>query len=163
MVHIKSKQIKWLTVLFFALALVITGGCCPQGSTYEFESPVEIPGLWSLRAARLNHENTVELLAGETESVKVTLETRHQGPAKFSSRIYMVEGKTSGAEQVPMPEGLIAYTKPDDFRICQDKTYSFSVIIKTTPGLTPGEYILRFKSETDIDIKGEGWITVIVK
>ncbi|MDP2729287.1 MAG: hypothetical protein Q8O55_02235 [Dehalococcoidales bacterium] len=159
MKYINNNRIKW-PVVVFALALIVTSSCNTEDVSSG--SPVAVPGASHLGAARLTYEHTVELQAGETVSIEVTLETRKDGPGKFGGRLYRVAREYS-EETIPMPGGLEVRLKPSEFTARPNRTYHASIIIETTPELAPGEYILRFEHELEGAFRGSGWITVAVK
>lgn len=157
---VNNTWMKWVAVAVSALVLIMASSCNTGDISYE--SPVEVPGWSHFDDARIRYEHAIELQAGETKSIEATLETRKDGPGKFSGRLYRVAQEYS-EEPIPMPGGLKVRLKPSEFTARPNRTYSLSIIIETTPELAPGEYILRFERELEGAFRGSGWITVAVR
>jgi len=155
----------------------------PKGGTFEFKlsaikelqreglvkvaesvslPPPTPPGKALLEAARVECEDYVELKAGKTKSIDVTLETLKHGPGEVSYRIFRVAGEYA-EDELPMPEGLDVDVKPPKFMAYPNNTYHSTITIRTTPELALGEYWLCFEHNFENVFQGVGWIGINVE
>jgi len=156
------NRIKVILVTTAGILMLAAGGCSEETPQ---TGGLEIPRWSHFDDARLKKESSIELHAGDTGSLRVTLETRSDGPGRFSCRLYHVAGKYGDEreEEIPMPDRLKAYLKPSEFTAWPHRTYRPSIIIETAPDLAPGEYLLLFEHKMENAFNGSGIITVTVK
>ena len=135
--------------------------------------PPTPPGRWIFEASSTIFEHSVQLKAGETKSLDVTLETGREGPGEVTYTIFRLKHRYplvySGdigvplEDRLPMPEGLEASIEPSRFMVYPHNTYHAVVTIKTTPELPAGEYILFLDQRSEHVACGGGCITVTVE
>ena len=127
------------------------------------EQPPEAPppGKSLLEAARIELDDSVELKAGETKVLDVTLETLEHGPGEVSYKIFRV-AREYGEDEIPMPEGLKVSMEPTKFMAYPNAVYHSAITVETTPELAPGEYWLSFEAEFEGVFEMTGWIKVNV-
>jgi hypothetical protein len=135
---------------------VIMLACSPEGII----SPV--PGRSHFDDAFLRYDDSVELKAGETKLLDVTLEARKDGPGEVIYAIYRV-AEEYAEHKVPVPEGFAVSIEPSKFIAYPNTIYHSTITIETTPELVPGEYWLRFEQEFENAFRGSGWIKVNVE
>ncbi len=154
----------------------------PKGGTFEFKlsaikelqreelvkvaesvslPPPPPPGKALLEAARIALDDSIELKAGETKVLDVTLETLKHGPGEVSYKIFRV-AREYGKDEIPMPEGLEVSMEPTKFMAYPNAVYHSAITIKTTPELAPGEYWLSFEAEFEGEFRMTGCIRVNV-
>jgi len=97
-----------------------------------------VPGRSHFDDARLLYAHAVELEAGETESIDVTLETRADGPGEFSCRIFGTD-REYGEVTLPVPNGLEISLEPSSFMASPNNVYHSTITLDTSTDLTPGE------------------------
>jgi len=129
------------SVILAALLLVLIG--C--------SSPTPTPGKSHLLMARVRHDDSISIKAGEMKSLDVTLETRKSGPGTV---IYEISGA---------PEGLDVSIEPSQFIAQPETVYHSTITIKASPELAPGEYRLSFGHNFEKVFSGVGWIEVSVE
>ncbi len=92
-------------------------------------------------------DHAVELKPGETQSSEITLEVKKdiQEPDSFDFNIFRVSGEFS---QLPLPDEmkLEMIIEPADFTIYPNAIYHFTINIKTSRGLSSGDYFFRWES-----------------
>jgi len=123
------------------------------------QTPVTIPGKSLLESARVLYADSVDLKAGETRLIDVTLETRKDGPGEFSCVIFRTD-KEYGKDTLPMPRGLEVSIEPPKVMASPNNTYHLTITIKTTPDIALGEYWLRFEQDFENVFRATGWIRV---
>jgi len=128
-------------VILATLLLVLIG--CSE--------PTPTPGKSHLLMARVRHDDSISIKAGETKSLDVTLETRRSGPGTV---IYEISGA---------PEGLDVGIEPSQFIAQPETVYHSTITIKASPELAPGEYRLSFGHNFEKVFSGVGWIEVSVE
>jgi len=101
--------------------------------------------------ARVLHDGSVSIKAGETKSLDVTLETRKSGPGQV---IYEISG---------VPDGLNVSIEPSQFMAYPDEEYQSTVNIKASPQIPPGDYRLNLGYNFERVFSGVGHITVNVE
>jgi hypothetical protein len=111
-------------------------------------SPTPVPGKSHLTMARVLHDDSVSLKAGETKSLDVTLETRKSGPGQVIYEISRV------------PDGLDVSIEPSQFMAYPDEEYYSTITIKASSEFAPGEYRLNFGYNFERVFSGVGHITV---
>ncbi len=134
----------------------------PVPTTPTTTPPVIPPGGWILNKAVLLYAHSINLKAGETKSVDVTLETRESGPGEFSGVIFRTD-KEYSHDTLPIPKGLEVSLEPPKIMASPNNTYHLSITIKTTTELAPGGYWLRFEHNFENVFRGSGWIVVGVE
>jgi len=130
----------------------------------ENGNPVRAPGYSHWFGSQMRYDDSVEIKAGDTKIIDVSLETRKSGPGEYSGRLSYVS-RESSEDELPLPEGLKVSLEPFRFKTYPNTAYHAAITIETNPGLAPGEYYLRFLSSF---VHGEsyssgGWIRVTVK
>jgi hypothetical protein len=147
----------WLIVVLLVGLVFLVGGCS------EFESePVTVPGKSHFDDARLRFADSVEVKAGETKSIDVTLETQADGPGEFSYSVFRV-GWEYGEVELPLPDGLAISLDPSSFMAYPDSIYHSSIIIETTSALSPGEYWLHLAAVFEGEFHLNGPIKLLVE
>lgn len=136
------KKLNISGVLILAALLLAVIGC---------SGPTPTPGKSHLLMARVLHDDSVSLKAGQTKSLDVTLETRKSGPGQV---IYEISGA---------PDGLDVSIEPSQFMAQPETVYHSTITIKASPGLPPGEYRLSFGQNFEKVFSGVGWIEVSVE
>ncbi|GAI93323.1 unnamed protein product, partial [marine sediment metagenome] len=131
------------------------------------------PGSFILGRAKIIFERSVQLKAGETKSLDVTLETGRDGPDEVTYTIFRLKhcypleyrGDVGVPleDRLPMPEGLEVGIEPSRFTVYPHNTYISVVTIKTTPELPAGEYVLFLDHRSEHIACGGGCITVTVE
>jgi len=101
--------------------------------------------------ARVRHDDSILIKAGEMKSLDVTLETRKSGPGTV---IYEISGA---------PEGLDVSIEPSQFIAQPETVYHSTITIKASTELAPGEYRLSFGHNFEKVSSGVGWIEVSVE
>lgn len=135
-------------------------GVGPDGSIYA------IPGVGAggpRYQSSVLFDHSIELNAGETKVIGVTLESRKsaRGPVKFSYTLDLV-ARVYGQEPLPMPEGLSASIEPSSFTACPNTAYHSTITVGTTGQLAPGDYYLSLSWDFGEGGGGRGWIKVAV-
>ena len=136
---------KGLVTIYAAIVMIILSaiiGC---------SAPTPTPGKSHLLIARVLHDDSISIKAGETKSLDVTLETRKSGPGRV---IYEISGA---------PEGLEVTIEPSQFMAQPETVYHSTITIKASPELAPGEYQLSFGQNFEKVFSGVGWIKVNVE
>ncbi|MFO8009319.1 MAG: hypothetical protein R6U89_00750 [Dehalococcoidia bacterium] len=130
---------------------------------------VYVPGLgsgWQRYASRLIYDHNVDIKAGETESIDITLENGKPhsgpGPAECTYTISLVSSEYS-EKTVPMPMGLDISVEPSRFTAYPNTTYQSTLTISTTPGLVGCKYYLLLEGSLEGGFTEQGWITVDVR
>jgi len=138
----RECKVNKLTALYVAIMIVLVAvvGC---------SAPTPTPGKSHLLMARVLHDDSVLIKAGETKSLDVTLETRKSGPGRV---IYEISGATDGLDVTIEPSRFMA----------QPETVYHSTI-KASPELAPGKYRLSFGHNFEKVFSGVGWIEVSVE
>jgi hypothetical protein len=103
--------VKKLVTLALTVVLLAVIGC---------SGPMPTPGRSQLMA-RVLHDDSVSIKAGETKSLDVTLETRKSGPGRV---IYEISGA---------PEGLDVSIEPSQFMAQPETVYHSTITIKASP------------------------------
>jgi len=101
--------------------------------------------------ARVLHDDSISIKAGETKSLDVTLETRKSGPGQVVYEISRV------------PDALDVSIEPSQFMAYTESVYKSTITIKASPELAPGEYQLSFGYNFEKVFSGAGHITVNVE
>lgn len=130
----------------------------------ENGNPIRAPGYSHWFGSQMRYDDSVEIKAGDTKIIDVSLETRKSGPGEYSGRLSYVS-RESSEDELPLPEGLKVSLEPIRFKTYPNTTYHAAITIETNSGLAPGEYYLRFLSRF---VHGDsyssgGWIKVTVK
>jgi len=123
--------------------------CSPEGII----SPV--PGHSHFDDAFVRYDDSVELKAGETKLLDVTLEARKDGPGEVIYAIYRV-AEEYAEDKLPVPAGFTVSIEPSKFMAYPNTIYHSTITIKTSPELVPGEYWLRFEQEFENAFRGSG-------
>jgi len=155
--------------------LLVLGACGPTAETPPVESTPTPPppGSGILGSSETIFEDSVQLKAGETKSLDVTLKTGKEGPGEVTYTIFRLKHRYplvySGdigvplEDRSPMPEGLEASIEPSRFTVYPHNTYHAVVTIKTTPELPTGEYVLFLDQRSEHVACGGGCITVTIE
>ena len=141
-------------------ALLLLGACVPA------PPPSPGSGISPLTTSQIRFEDSVQLKAGETESLDVALYTKKDfGSAPHEVRYKLFRVATGyGGDEISMPEGLEVSIEPTKFMAYPNAEYHSTITIKTTPELTPGGYCFRFESECEgSPMWTGGWITITVE
>jgi hypothetical protein len=125
------------------------------------EAPVIVPGRSHFNESRFMWPDMVELSAGETKEVNITLETRKDGPGRVTYSFFRVK-RVYSDEEIPMPDGLNVSIEPSTFMMYPNETYNTTVTINTSQDIPRGEYTLSVHIFFESGIRGEGWLTVNV-
>ena len=136
----KKFTILCLAIIIVTIVAVI--GC---------SSPTPTPGKSHLLMARVRHDDSISIKAGEMKSLDVTLETRKSGPGRIIYEISRV------------PDGLDVSIEPSQFMANPDTEYHSIITIKASPELHPGEYRFSFGKNFERVFSGVGWIEVSVE
>ncbi len=125
-----------------------------------------VPGLGSggpRYQSRVNYEHSIELKAGETKSIPLTLEVKKdiRGPELFTYTIYRTNGEYS-EDKLTLPEGLEVVIEPSELTVCPNTTYISILTVRTSPGVTGGEYYFLLERYLENGFRGRGWIRVNV-
>jgi hypothetical protein len=131
---------------------LVTGCAYKEGPE---EEGLEIPGKSLLESAHIDYSHSVERKAGETKSLDITLDMRKDSLRRVSFAIWRVS-KIYAEDRLPMPEGLDVSVEPSNFIAAPNNTYQSTIIIKTSPELPPGEYVLLLDVKADM-LRGSGW------
>jgi len=121
-----------------------------------------VPGRSHFDDARLFYADAVELEAGETELIDVTLETRTDGPGEFSYRIFGTD-REYGQVTSSLPDGLEISLEPSSFMASPSNVYHSTITLNTNTDLAPGEYWLRLEADFENVFKSTGWIKISVE
>ncbi|MFO8100999.1 MAG: hypothetical protein R6U37_02355 [Dehalococcoidia bacterium] len=128
-----------------------------------------VPGLgsgWQRYASKLIYDHNVDIKAGETKSIDITLENGKPrsgpGPADCTYTISLVSSEYS-EQTVPMPMGLDISVEPSKFTAYSNTNYHSTLTISTTPGLVGCKYYLLLKGSLEGGFTEQGWITVEVQ
>lgn len=125
-------------------------------------STIPPPGKSANESARVLYAAySVDLKAGETKSVDVTLETRKDGPGWFRCEIFRTD--KDGNNTLAMPNGLVVSIDPRNTAAYPNNTYNTTINIKTSPDLVAGQYWLRFEGNFEQVFKSTGWLVVTVR
>jgi len=136
---------KKLSVLYLALIMIILStaiGC---------SAPTPTPGKSHFSMARVLHDDSIPIKAGETKALDVTLETRKSGPGRVIYEISRV------------PDGLEVSIGPSQFMAYPDMEYHSTITIKAASELASGEYRFLFGKNFEKVFSGVGWIKVNVE
>lgn len=130
----------------------------------DTEGVIIPPGQGIANQSRLLFDNLIEMKAGETKIMDVTLEVRKdiRQPEEFTYTVSHVTTEYSEST-IPMPKGLDVGIEPSQFLGCPNTTYHSMLTIKTTETLMPGEYWLIFQQKTGRGGGTTGWIKVSVQ
>ena len=120
-----------------------------------------IPGKSLFNIASFIWPEMVEMKAGETKEINLTLETRKNGPGKVVYSIYRVENESS-KDEIPMPEGITVSVEPSIFLAHPNTTYESAIKIKTKSDIPQGEYVLFIYIYFEGVQEGGGWFRVNV-
>lgn len=140
-----------LPSIVLALFLLISSLGCHQGERSGID-----------RSARVIYASSVDIKAGETKSVDVTLETRGDGPGEFSGLIFRTD-REYGNEPLTMPNEMEVDIQPVKIMAYPNNTYHLTITLETYDGLAAGEYWLRFEHNFENVFRGSGWIRVTVR
>jgi hypothetical protein len=151
-----------LLVVSLMVIMALSVGGCAAPSVEPVPNPQPVPGKSLLESARLLYADSVELEAGETKSIDVTLDTRKDGPGEFSYQVFRVD-REYGEVRLPLPDGLEISVEPPSFTANPKSIYYSTITITTTAKLSPGEYWLRLEADFENVFHLDGWIKVSVK
>ncbi len=136
---------KRLVALYPAIMIIILS------AAISCSAPTPVPGKSHFSMARVLHDDSVSIKAGETKSLDVTLETRKSGPGQVIYEISRV------------PDGLDVSIEPSQFMAHPETVYHSTITIKASPELASGEYQLLFGKNFERVFSGVGWIKVNVE
>ena len=128
----------------------------------ESKFPSVIPGRSIFNSSILRSPERIELNPGETKELDLILETKGDGPGKFT---YTVLGKVKGeySEQIiPTPYGLSVTIEPSEFNAYQNETYTSVIRIETSETLQSGEYYFYFSAVFENEFLANFWLFVKV-
>jgi len=113
--------------------------------------------------SRVLYEHSIELKAGETKLMPLTLEVKKdiRKPELFTYTIYRTSGEYS-EDKLTLPEGLEVVIEPSELTVCPNTTYISILTIRTSPGVTGGEYYFLLERYLENGFRGRGWIRVNV-
>lgn len=144
MVRIMFKRnLLGIPVLLLAVTLTVTAVGCRQ-------------------SARVLYASSVDVKAGETKEIDVTLETRGDGPGEFSGLIFRTD-REYGNEPLTMPNEMEVDIQPVKIMAYPNNTYHLTITLETYDGLAAGEYWLRFERTFEKVFTSTGWIKVTVR
>jgi hypothetical protein len=153
-----------------SIIILTIAGCRSSGPASVPTSSAVPPGLAVLNAFRLVFNPSIEIKAGDTGSVDVTLETHKDGPGKVIYTLFRVsspnapynEGGIPSGYRLPMPQGMVVSIEPSGFDASPNNIYQSLVTVRTTPELISGEYVLFLDLNFENVAEGGGNITVNV-
>jgi hypothetical protein len=162
------KKLYAIIIIMLVMIIATAAACAPQ--------KYPPPGWWILKHGpelpKYHLDSSVELKAGETKTMDVTLIAGTRSPGMVTYKIWRVkkaEGSCSAQSRwgvpkdwLPMPEGLNVDIEPNMFLAEEpNKTYISTITIKTSSILPQGEYVLALQMNTQLG-KTCRWITVDV-
>lgn len=104
-------------------------------------------------------EKNVSVKVGETKVVNYSIYTSAiMGKLKLQA---FLTSEVSNKTKLPMPDGMRIEVKPSEVFAAKWRKYTFNLIIKTTPDLPPGKYVICVYREFG-ELKGYNWIIVDV-
>ena len=133
------------------------------------------PGWWGLKSRKEEPQlhfdqsvESVELKAGKTKALGVTLITKKRYPGMITYKIWRVkkaEGSCVGKwarfkGTLPMPDGLDVSIEPSTFLAQPNKIYHSTITIKASPELPQGKYVFCFQTNIENAYTSGSWITV---
>ena len=92
-------------------------------------TPITTPGKSHFNDVRVLYANSVDLKAGETKLIDVTLETRKDGPGEFSG-VFIRTDKEYGKDTLPMLSDLQVSIEPPKVIAYPNNTYNLTITIK---------------------------------
>ncbi len=148
-------------IVVYAVALMIilpltTSGC------RQSERNVTNPGEPMLYRSSIDFEHHVQLKAGETKTLDITLNTQKDGPGEINYNISRVV-KEYSKDKLPLPGGLNVTIEPSRFMANQNTVYHSTITVKPALGLPSGEYVLFLDWNFETVMTGGGWITVSIE
>jgi len=113
--------------------------------------------------SRVLYEHSVELKAGETKLIYLTLEVKKdiRGPEQFTYTISGTSGEYS-EDRPLMPEGLEVNIEPSQFIVCPNTTYYSILTIKTTADVTARDYRFLLECYLENGFRGNSSIRISV-
>ena len=117
---------KKLVALYTAIMMIILSaaiGC---------SAPTPVPGKSHFSMARVLHDDSVSIKAGEAKSLDVTLETRKQGPGEITYKILGI-AEDYGEDNLPLPAGLDVSIEPSKFMAYPNSTYHSTITVNNPP------------------------------
>lgn len=113
--------------------------------------------------SRVDYEHSLELKAGETKSVSLTLEVKKdiRGPELFTYTISRTSGEYS-EDKLAMPEGLEVDIEPSELTACPNTTYISILTIRTSADVDAGEYYFLLEQYLENGFRGGGWLRIAV-
>jgi heat shock protein HslJ len=125
-----------------------------------------VPGLGSggpRYDSRVLYEHSIELKAGETKLIPLTLEVKKDimKSELFTYTISRTSGEYS-EDRLSMPEGLEVVIEPSELTVCPNTTYISILTIRTSSGVATGEYHFLLEQYLENGFQGRGWISISV-
>jgi len=123
-----------------------------------------VPGWHSFYTTRLIPDDNIQLKAGETKSLNLTLTVKNDihWPEEFSWEVYLV-GSEYDENELSMPAGLEISMEPSRFTAYPNTIYNLKITVTTTTELAPGQYSIRYQSYLGGHSLGKGTITVNIE
>jgi hypothetical protein len=162
------RKLHTIIIIMLVLLIAAAAACAPQN--------YPPPGWWICEHGpelpKFYLDSSIELKAGETKTMDVTLIAGTRSPGMVTYKIWRVkkaEGSCSAQSRygvpkdwLPMPEGLNVDIEPNMFLAEEpNKTYISTITIRTSPELPQGEYVLALEMDTQL-VETCDWITVDV-
>jgi len=132
-----------------------------NGHNETMDSLMMPPGLSGLYMAVFMHPHNVDMKAGETKEINLTLETRKDGPGSVTYDVFQVE-KFYSDEKISMVGGLNVKVELSTFMAYPNETYISVLKIETDQYLPRDEYFLYIHHKFEGVMSGGGWLSVEV-
>jgi len=113
--------------------------------------------------SRVLYEHSIELKAGETKLIPLTLEVKKD--IRKSELFTYTISRTSGEyseDKLTMPEGLEVDIEPSELTVCPNTTYVSLLTIRTSADTEAGEYHFLLEQYLENGFRGSGWIRINV-